>query len=57
MRVQAAINGLRQEVDAKMSLAKIEISNLKESINFCKAYRSDHILLLPKIESLMKKDK
>ena len=40
-----------------MTLKNINISSPKEALNMLRAYKSDHILLLPKIESLLKKDK
>ena len=45
------------DILTKMTLKNINISNAKEALNMLRAYKSDHILLLPKIEQLLKKDK
>ena len=54
----AANNQYRNVVDilTKMNLKNINISNAKEALNMLRSYKSDHILLLPKIEQLLKKD-
>ena len=55
----ASNNCYRNIVDIlfKMSQQKIEMSQAKEALHMLRTYKSDHIQLLPKMESLLKKDK
>lgn len=40
----------------KMEQRNLSLNNSKEVLSFLTTYKSDHILLLPKIESLVKSD-